>query len=450
MEKNLQNNPLLWGGVECTINRVGDNYYDQLAASGHYGRGADIDKIASLGIKALRYPLLWEKHQPEETQEIDWRWITRQLKKIKGYNITPVAGLVHHGSGPRFTNLLDDQFPNKLASYAEKVARQFPWLEYYTPVNEPLTTARFSGLYGHWYPHKSNDVSFAHILLNQVKGVVLAMQAIRKVNPAAKLVQTEDLAKTYSTKLLRYQAEFENNRRWLTYDLLTGKLLPGHPLWDYFTRLGITPEQLYFFAEHPCPPDIAGVNYYVTSERYLDHRYSKYHPDTYGSNDIHKYADVEAVRVPLKSPSGFSHLVKEFWERYKLPIAVTEAHLGCSVDEQVRWFYEIWNASMELASCGINITAVTAWALLGSYGWDRLLAEGHGSYESGVFRIEHGKLHETELSNMLRQIATNGEYRSPLLTDQGWWKKAERLLHQPATRQNTAALKTSKPKSSPV
>ena len=25
----------IWGGIECTVNRVGDAYFDQLAMSGH-------------------------------------------------------------------------------------------------------------------------------------------------------------------------------------------------------------------------------------------------------------------------------------------------------------------------------------------------------------------------------------------------------------------------------
>jgi dTDP-4-dehydrorhamnose reductase len=40
------------------------------------------------------------------------------------------------------------------------VAARYPWLRDYTPVNEPLTTARFSGLYGVWYPHHRNTHSF--------------------------------------------------------------------------------------------------------------------------------------------------------------------------------------------------------------------------------------------------------------------------------------------------
>ena len=42
----------LWGGAECTVNRVGDTYFDQLRWSGHDLRLADIDRFASLGIRA--------------------------------------------------------------------------------------------------------------------------------------------------------------------------------------------------------------------------------------------------------------------------------------------------------------------------------------------------------------------------------------------------------------
>jgi len=51
----------VWGGVECTINRVGDRYFDQLDRCGHYTRLSDLDAVASLGIKTLRYPALWER-----------------------------------------------------------------------------------------------------------------------------------------------------------------------------------------------------------------------------------------------------------------------------------------------------------------------------------------------------------------------------------------------------
>jgi dTDP-4-dehydrorhamnose reductase len=67
-------------------------------------------------------------------------------------------------------------------------------VEDWTPVNEPLTTARFSALYGHWHPHVADEPAFWTALLNQIDAVRMSMKAIRRINPDARLVQTEDLA----------------------------------------------------------------------------------------------------------------------------------------------------------------------------------------------------------------------------------------------------------------
>ena len=142
------------------------------------------------------------------------------------------------------------------------------------------------------------------MLLNQLKAVVLSMQAIRTINPQAKLIQTEDLGKTYSTPLLDYQAVFENHRRWLTFDFLCGKFLPGHPLWKNFIDTGFSEDELLFFHHNQCPPDLMGFNHYVTSERYLDHNYQQYPPHTHGGNKRHRYADVESVRINHGQPGG--------------------------------------------------------------------------------------------------------------------------------------------------
>src|SRR5579884_1805547 len=107
----------LWGGVECTVNRVEDTYFDQLARSGHADRISDLDRFAELGIRALRQPVLWER-STGNSAESHWNWADRWLGRLRDLHIRPILGLVHHGSGPRDTNLLDPEFPNHLARYA--------------------------------------------------------------------------------------------------------------------------------------------------------------------------------------------------------------------------------------------------------------------------------------------------------------------------------------------
>ncbi len=101
----------LWGGIECTRNRVGDSYHDQIALSGHADRADDLDRFAALGIRTLRYPVLWERIAPGELRDADWSESDRALRKLRDVGIRPILGLVHHGSGPSHTSLLDPDFP---------------------------------------------------------------------------------------------------------------------------------------------------------------------------------------------------------------------------------------------------------------------------------------------------------------------------------------------------
>jgi dTDP-4-dehydrorhamnose reductase len=424
----------LWGGVECTINRVGEEYFDQMERGGHAARAKDLRLFAELGVRAFRFPALWERVAPDGLKQADWSWVDERLLLLRELHVRPIVGLVHHGSGPRDTSLIDPLFPEKLARYARAVAERFPWVEAYTPVNEPLTTARFSGLYGHWYPHGRDSLTFARALLTQCRAVVLAMRAIREVNPQAQLIQTEDLGKTFSTHRLMYQAEFENERRWLSFDLLCGRVSSEHAMWSYLKWVGIDEAELTWFVENPCPPDIIGINHYLTSERFLDERVERYPACTHGSNGRDTYADVEAVRVCAEGTAGPYALLKDTWQRYRLPVAVTEAHLGCTREEQMRWLKEVWDGAQLLKNEGADVRAVTAWSLLGAYDWHNLLTRREDRYEPGVFDLRASEPRPTALAGMLRDFARGEQPRHPVLAAPGWWRRLDRLQYQPVAQ----------------
>jgi dTDP-4-dehydrorhamnose reductase len=446
----VENEIEIWGGLEGTINRVGDAYHDQSEYAGHYNREGDIDLIASLGIKMLRYPVLWEKHQPQKDSVIDWTFVQKNLTRLKELKVEPIAGLVHHGSGPQYVNFFDGSFEEGVADYARLVAQKFPWLKYYTPVNEPLTTARFCGLYGHWYPHKTDNYSFYKILLSELKATVMAMKAIREINPDAKLIQTEDLAKVYSTPLLKYQAEFENHRRWISYDLLCGRVNEQHPMWLFLTeQVGLTEEELNYFKDNFCIPHICGFNYYLTSERYLDEDLTKYPAEYHGGNEKNIYADIHTVLVPLSEPSGPAVLLKEAYDHLQLPLAITECHLHSTREEQMRWFNEMWETVIELKEDGVDIRALTAWAIFGLHGWNKLVTEPWGTYEPGVFNLSTGCPRPTALACLIQVLTKHKVYYHPVLETDGWWKRDTREMFP---KNNVVKMKARKhpPKCQPL
>jgi dTDP-4-dehydrorhamnose reductase len=432
----------LWAGIECSVNRVCDSYFDQLERSGHTQRIEDLKLLAELGARAVRYPVLWERTAPDGLERADWSWADERLTRLRELELRPIIGLVHHGSGPRSTSIVDPAFPEKLAAYARAVAERFAWVEDYTPVNEPLTTARFSCLYGHWYPHGRDTLIFARAQLTECRAITLAMRAIREINPSARLIQTEDLGKTFSTQTLRYQAEFENERRWLTYDLLAGRVSRDHVMWHHLIWVGVDEAELEWFIENPCPPDIIGINHYLTSERFLDERIARYPAHTHGGNGRHTYADVEAVRVCAEGTAGPRALMKEAWERYQLPLAITECHLGCTRDEQLRWLKEVWDGAQSLRAEGADVRAITAWSMLGAYDWHNLLTRDEGRYEPGVFDLRSPRPRPTALAYMLRDLARGREHEHPVLNAPGWWRRFERLLYPPVAHRPHAPATT--------
>ena len=66
-----------------------------------------------------------------------------------------------------------------------------------------------------WHPHGMDEGTFLRLTVAQCSAIQTAMAAIRRVNPSARLMQTEDVGKTFSTPELEYQAAYDNERRWL-------------------------------------------------------------------------------------------------------------------------------------------------------------------------------------------------------------------------------------------
>ena len=421
----------IWAGIECSYNRVSDRYMDQVELAGLYDRPAELDLLAGLGVSAVRIPVLWERWCA--LGERAWEWTDDVLDRLRRHGITPIVGLMHHGSGSPTVPLHSDDLPDHLASFAQTVATRYPWVRYFTPVNEPLTTARFATLYGIWYPHARSPRIFARAMLAQTRAIAAAMRAIREVTPSASLVQTEDLGRTHATRELQYQADFENERRWLTFDLLCGRVVGAHPMAAYLRWSGASDRELEGVAEAACVPDIIGINHYLTSERFLDAALEQYPSHSHGGNERERYADVEAVRVLAHGVAGPYVLLREAWDRYQLPLAVTEAHLACTREQQLLWLQEVWGAAIRLADEGGDVRAVTAWSAFGAHDWSSLLTRAERRYESGLFDLRSPRPRPTALARMVRGLALYGTHEHPALHSTAWWRSLRRLVYPPVS-----------------
>ena len=420
--------PEVWAGPECSFLQVGSWACDQLALTGHDKRPEDIDLLAQLGVRAVRYPVLWGRSR-RTGEPTDWDWAERRLERLHQLGIRPIVGLLHHGFGPEGSDPLDPAWPAAFGAYAAEVARRFPSVREFLPINEPVTTARFGGLYGWWPPYGRDAVTFGRLVLAQAEAYRAAAQSIRSIRPDARLFLNEDLGQAAGSPGCVPRARHQTERRWLAFDLVTGRVDQSHPWWSLAAESRRARRLLDALRREPEPPDVLGVDYYVTSDRYLDERLERFPAQYHGADDEGPYVDVEAARVVGVEISGFERCVRETWARYRRPVALTEVHLAGEAEDQVAWWLEAVESARRTALDGIPVLGVTAWSTFGALDWNSILRNPCGSYAAGCFDARGlGAPRPTSLGGAVRATALG----QPVPVRRGWWRRPERTLYDPS------------------
>jgi len=373
---------------------------DQLAETGHDVRRGDAERIAALGVRASRVPVLWERVASDDARTFDFSEPALRLAALRALGVEPIVTLLHHGSGPRSTDLLDPAFPALFADYAEAAARAFPWVRRWTPINEPLTTARFSTLYGVWYPNVRDDGAFGRALVNETRAQQLAMQRIRRVQPQAEFILTEDLQRfTAADDGVTAYAAFVRERAFLSVELVAGRVDAAHPLSAFLReRCGVSEADLVAMRRDATTPDLVAFNHYPHSERYL-----------FSERDG-VVGDVPAVYVAGEPAPRVAPLLRAAAARLRLPLAIGEVHVHAPAAERVRWLAQHLADAHALRADGVDVRAVGAWAAFGMIDWHSLLRTRARVIEDGIYTFAgpNGTPEPTAVADALRVVAAGG------------------------------------------
>jgi dTDP-4-dehydrorhamnose reductase len=191
---------------------------------------------------------------------------------------------------------------------------------------------------------------------------------------------------------------------------------------------GIGRREIEAFEDGAATPDVIGINYYLTSERFLDHRTHLYPELDPGGNGRDRYVDAEAVRVAsLDADVGLCARLREAWARYAIPLAITEVHHGCTRDEQLRWLADAWQAAGRARREGVDLRAFTIWSLFGSIDWRSLITRDEGAYDVGAYDIRAPAPRPTAIAKAAVALAAGRQLDHPVLDTQGWWRRQGRL-----------------------
>jgi dTDP-4-dehydrorhamnose reductase len=147
---------------------------------------------------------------------------------------------------------------------------------------------------------------------------------------------------------------------------------------------------------------------------------------------------MRAVRALAPAYRGF-RVLHAAWQRYGLPMVITEVQLACTREEQLRWLLEAWSAAWEARAQGCDVRAVTAWALFGAHNWDSLLVRSSGHYEPGAFDTRAPSPRPTALARLLREIASGSGEHHPCSIGPGWWQRPEAAFYGTETARTRPA-----------
>ena len=373
---------------------------DQMAKCGHYTRWKeDFELVRELGLNALRYgPPYYLTHAAPDRYE--WDVCDEPMEYLRTSGIEVIADLCHFGVPSWLGGFQDPAFPVLFAQYARAFARRYPWVKYFTPVNEIFICASFSAMLGWWNECEKSEEAFVWAIRNLCMAHELAVEAILTERPDAIFVQSESIEHFHATgKGALHEADRLNGMKYLSLDLTLGReLAPG--MAGLLNRHGVTSNDLSFFRERRAVGQRwLGLDYYPSCE--------------------HRVAST-GRRTVTRSPRGLRCLAGEYYARYQIPLFHCETNRVPRFAE--RWLDEQWDDMMALRRSGVPVYGFTWYSLTDQIDWQHALRE------------ERNDLHPVGLYDLHRRIRPVGTAYRELVAR---WKQP---LQQTAVAENLIAI----------
>jgi len=243
-------------GIECSNPTIGNGRVrrDLLEECGHYDRWredlrlprGDLRLTRGLGIRVLRYGLPIHRVYLGPGK-YDWDFADLVMARMKRLGITPILDLLHFGVPDWIGDFQNPELPLHFASYCDAVAERYPWVRYYTPVNEIYVTARSSAKDGVWNEQLKSDKAFVTAMKHLVAASILGTQAIAARRPDCIVVQSESAEYTHEAKASpSREIALVNKQRLISLDLLYAHH-PDGEICQYLMDGGLTREEYDWF-----------------------------------------------------------------------------------------------------------------------------------------------------------------------------------------------------------
>lgn len=372
-------------GIECSYPTIdnGKTRRDQMLECGHYDNWKkDFQLVKGMGLNVLRYGLPYYKINTAQGK-YDWSFADEVMNGLKQMKITPILDLLHFGLPDWLGNFQNPEFPVHFADYVEEVVKRYPWVRYFTPVNEVYVTARKSARDGMWNEQKKDDKSFVNNIKHCVAAGILACHRIVKHRPDAIIVQSESAEYLHELKSDQsHEVKLQNKQRLLALDLLYA-VPPDADVCMWMMDNGLTREEYnWFMAGEPPGYQIMGSDYYGRNEEMLL-------PD--------------GNRLVAEDVMGWYQIVHDYFKRYHKPVMHTETNTFDAKQAPI-WLWKQWANIMRMRADGVPVLGFTWYSLTDQIDWDTGLAQlNHKVNECGLFDLNRNPREVCEAYKKLLQ-----------------------------------------------
>jgi len=290
----------------------------------------DFEFIPKLGLRAFRTGIEWARIEPKENS-IDKEAVKFYHEYFRALRRTGVKTFVtlHHFTNPAWIHdhegWLSNKVVEKFGKYVDFVSSEFgKYIDYYVVFNEPSIYAYFSHFSGELPPFHKDMAEAVSCLNNIIDASANACDIIHKNNPKAKVGFSN-----YTATYVPYDPSDPENvqmceaaKAFMTYqaaDALKDKV------------------------------DYVGLDYYTK---------------------IYVTKDGTTVKAEIY-PEGIRYYLKDFFERYRKPVAVIENGYPSRDDERKIKFMldHLMQIHDVINKDKVNVLAYLWWSFLHGYEW---------------------------------------------------------------------------------
>ncbi len=376
-----------------------------IVADDHWNRvDEDIQLVKQLNSKVYRMSLEWSRIEPHKGQ-FDKAAIDHyrdEIQKLISAGIKPLVTL-HHFSNPLWLedsgSWLNEEAIDSFEAYTAYVVSQLgDIVSEWVTINEPNIYLIMSYAFGHWPPGKKSILDY----FKGAKNMILAhIKSYKKIHELRKEMGYED-----SMVGVAFHLRVYDPKKGTAIEKLVAK--NTERLSQEIFVAGMTEGKLIFPVGSGYPMgkgkyfDFFGINYYTRD-------IISFTPDlgkAFAKTEVKEDAPINDLGWEIY-PEGLYRLCKSYYDRFKLPIFITENGTCDSRDAfRTEYIYDHLYQVKKLVEDGVDVQRYYHWTLMDNFEWIEGLSARFGVVEVNFDTLE-------------RTIRKSGRFYSELSENNG-------------------------------